>query len=168
MSPPDLRSAVSPAALAHGAAGQGGLSLPAASADREGLTIELATSELQIDVTSSSTIADEVGPTVAAIPIRNQLAAARIAHVFSNAREAQALIDEAVDLLATVRGLHVETYQLGAARGALRNVIELLAGRGHTAHEGGSDASAPDADLKKEPSYEEIDIWLSFGIPVTS
>jgi hypothetical protein len=165
---PDLSRAVPPAALDHGAAGEGGPSLPAANADREGLTIELATSELQIEATSSGTIPDEVGPTVVAIPIRNQLAAARIAHAFSNAREARALIDEAVELVATVRGLHVETYQLGAARGALRNTIELLARRARAEQDGGSDGPAPVADLKKDPSYEEIDIWLSFGIPVTS
>lgn len=168
MSPPDPRRAVVPAALAHGAAGEGGSEVLAAGADREGRTIELVTSELQIEATWANTIPDEVGPTVGAIPIRNQLAAARIAHALSNAREAQALIDEAVELVATVRGLHVETYQLGAARGALHDTINLLSRRARATEDGGSEAPAPDADLKKEPSYEEIDIWLSFGIPVTS
>src|SRR5450631_4102280 len=93
MSPPDPRCGLPPAALTRGAAGEGGPAFPGVDADREGRTIELATSEFQIEATSSSTIPDEVGPTVAAIPIRNQLAAARIAHAFSNAREAQALID---------------------------------------------------------------------------
>ncbi len=168
MNPPDPRRVVPPAALAHGAAGEGGPAFSAVDADREGRTIELATSEFQIEATSSTTIPDEIGPTVGAIPIRNQLAAARIAHAFSNAREAQALIDEAVELIATVRGLHVETYQLGAARGALRNTIDLLGRRARDAQDAGSVAPAPVADLKKDPSYEEIDIWLSFGIPVTS
>jgi hypothetical protein len=114
------------------------------------LTLELSTAEFrQMQSNPSGAEPDEVGPTVVGIPLRNQLAAARIAHALSNAREAQALIDEAVELLATVRGLHAETYQLGATRGGLRETIDLLTRR-------------------TRPSYEEIAIWLSFGIPVTS
>ncbi len=157
MSPPDPRRDISPAALPHGAAGEGALQRPA-EVPLEGRTIELAISDL---------VPDEIGPTVGGIPIRNQLAAARIAHALSNAREAQALIDEAVELLATVRGLHAETYQLGAARGALRDTTDLLAR--HTRTEaGGADGPTPAADLKTDPSYEEIAIWVSFGIPVRS
>lgn len=162
MTPPDPQRDVSPAALAHGAAGE------AAGAPVEGQTIELALSEIQIEGATSSDVPDEIGPTVGGIPIRNQLAAARIAHVLSNAREAQALIDEAVELLATVRGLHAETYQLGAARGALRDTIDLVARHARAARDGGADASTPLVDLKGDPSYEEIAIWVSFGIPVTS
>jgi hypothetical protein len=137
----------------------------AAAADH---TLELSTAELlhaQSELSISAP--DEVGPTVIGIPIRNQLAAARIAHALSDAREAQALIDEAVELLATVRGLHAETYRLGAARGGLRDTIDLLAQWG-PASGGDVESPAPAVDLKTDPSYEEIAIWLSFGIPVTS
>jgi hypothetical protein len=156
MSPPDPRHGISPAAVPHAAAGEGapeGL----AAIPLEGRTIELAISDI---------VPDEIGPTVGGIPIRNQLAAARIAHALSNAREAQALIDEAVELLATVRGLHAETYQLGAARGGLRDTTDLLAR--HTRIEAGAEGPSPVADLKTDPSYEEIAIWVSFGIPVRS
>jgi hypothetical protein len=130
----------------------------------DGRTIELAASDLEMEVSPAVAIPDEIGSTVAGIPIRNQLAAARIAHAVSNAREAQALIDEAVELLATIRGLHAETYQLGAACGALRDTIDALARHETVAGR----AEAPSVDLKNDPSYEEIAIWLSFGIPVTS
>jgi hypothetical protein len=156
MSPPDPRHDISPVAVPHTAAGEGapeGL----AEVPLEGRTIELAISDI---------VPDEIGPTVGGIPIRNQLAAARIAHALSNAREAQALIDEAVELLATVRGLHAETYQLGAARGALRDTTDLLAR--HARIEAGAEGPSPVADLKTDPSYEEIAIWVSFGIPVRS
>lgn len=129
-------------------------------------TVELSTVEL-VQAAASSEPADEVDATVAGIPLRNQLAAARIAHALANAREAQALIDEAVELLATVRGLHAETYQLGAARGGLRDTIDLLAQRSRSA-EGDGPTPEPSFDLKTDPSYEEIAIWVSFGIPVTS
>jgi hypothetical protein len=129
-------------------------------------TVELSTAEL-VQAAASSEPADEVGATVVGIPLRNQLAAARIAHALANARDAQALIDEAVELLATVRGLHAETYQLGAARGGLRDTIDLLAGRSRSA-EGDAPKAEPPFDLKADPSYEEIATWVSFGIPVTS
>ena len=165
MSPPDPRHDISPAALPHGAAGEGA---PEGSAEGplEGRTIEVAISDVQVEGTASDVVPDEIGPTVGGIPIRNQLAAARIAHALSNAREAQALIDEAVELLATVRGLHAETYQLGAARGALRDTTDLLAR--HARIEAGAEGPSPVADLKTDPSYEEIAIWVSFGIPVRS
>ena len=138
----------------------------ASTADR---TVELSTSELQLVAATAETAApDEIGPTVVGIPIRNELAAARIAHALTNAREAQTLIDEAVELLATVRGLHVETYQLGAARGAIRETTELLDRRAGGSSEGSGAATAESFDLKKDPTYEEIAIWMSFGIPVTS
>ena len=111
---------------------------------------------------------DEIGPTVVGIPIRNELAAARIAHALTNAREAQALIDEAVELLATVRGLHVETYQLGAARGAIHETVDLLGRRSRQGEAAGGSSPAQSVDLKKDPTYEEIAIWMSFGIPVMS
>ena len=157
MSPPDPRHDISPAALPHGAAGEGA---PERSLERpvEGRTIELAISDI---------VPDEIGPTVGGIPIRNQLAAARIAHVLSNIREAQALIDEAVELLATVRGLHAETYQLGAARGGLRDTTDLIARHTRTASDG-AEGSSSIVDLKTNPSYEEIAIWVTFGIPITS
>jgi hypothetical protein len=165
MSPPDPRHDISPAALPHGAAGEGA---PEGSAEGplEGRTIGVAISDVQVEGTASDVVPDEIGPTVGGIPIRNQLAAARIAHALSNAREAQALIDEAVELLATVRGLHGETYQLGAARGALRDTTDLLAR--HARIEAGAEGPSPVADLKTDPSYEEIAIWVSFGIPVRS
>lgn len=157
MNPPDPRHDISPAALPHGAAGEGA---PERSAEAllEGRTIDLAISDI---------VPDEIGPTVGGIPIRNQLAAARIAHVLSNVREAQALIDEAVELLATVRGLHAETYQLGAARGALRDTTDLIARQARTAPDG-AEGPSPIVDLKNDPSYEEIAIWVTFGIPITS
>lgn len=167
MSPRDQQTDASPAALASGAAGEG--------ADRtaldlavDGGTIELATSELQIEPDPASGAPDEIGPTVGGIPIRNQLAAARIAHALTNAREAQALLDEAVELLATVRGLHAETYQLGGARGALRDTVDVLERHARAAEASGASSPAPAFDLKNDPSYEEIAIWVSFGIPVTS
>ena len=165
MSPPDPRHDSSPAALPHGAAGEGA---PKASPEvPEGRTIELAISDIQVEGTASNVVPDEIGPTVGGIPVRNQLAAARIAHALSNAREAQALMDEAVELLATVRGLHAETYQLGAACGALRDTADLLVR--HTRTEAGrAEGASPVADLKTDPSYEEIAIWVSFGIPVRS
>lgn len=157
MSPPDPRHDISPAALPHGAAGEGA---PERSLEPtvEGRTIELAISDI---------VPDEIGPTVGGISIRNQLAAARIAHVLSNVREAQALMDEAVELLATVRGLHAETYQLGAARGALRDTSDLIARHTRTAPDG-AEGPSPIVDLKTDPSYEEIAIWVTFGIPITS
>lgn len=158
MSPPDPRHSDSSAAPMTGAAGEG--SRTAAVDLEDGRTIELAAADLELLVNPP----DEIGSTVAGIPIRNQLAAARIAHAVANAREAQALVDEAVELLATVRGLHAETYQLGSACGALRDTIDALARHGSVAGEG----DAPAVDLKNDPSYEEIAIWLSFGIPVTS
>ena len=145
-----------------GAAGEGPRT--AAVDCEDARTIELAATDLEIVVSPGPTTPDEIGSTVAGIPIRNQLAAARIAHAVSNAREAQALIDEAVELLATVRGLHAETYQLGATCGALRDTIDALAR--HESVAGGPEV--PPVDLKNDPSYEEIAIWLSFGIPVTS
>lgn len=157
MSPPDPRHDISPAVLPHGTAGEGAPD-SAVDAAPEGATIELAISDV---------IPDEIGPTVGGIPLRNQLAAARIAHVLSNVREAQAMLDEAVELLATVRGLHAETYQLGAARGALRDTTDLLARRARPAP-GGAEGPSPLVDLKGDPSYEEIAIWVSFGIPVRS
>jgi hypothetical protein len=136
------------------------------TADR---TVELSTSELQVVAAAADTAApDEIGPTVVGIPIRNELAAARIAHALGNAREAQALIDEAVELLATVRGLHAETYQLGAARGAIRETTDLLARRIDGSSDDGVAGPTQPFDLKKDPTYEEIAIWMSFGIPVTS
>jgi hypothetical protein len=132
-------------------------------------TVELSTSELQIvAATADTTAPDEIGPTVVGIPIRNELAAARIAHALTNAREAQALIDEAVELLATVRGLHAETYQLGAARGAIRETTDLLDRRAGRSSDDSGGAPAQPFDLKKDPTYEEIAVWMSFGIPVTS
>jgi len=138
----------------------------ALTADR---TVELSTSELQVVAATADTGApDEIGPTVVGIPIRNELAAARIAHALADAREAQALIDEAVELLATVRGLHVETYQLGAARGNIRETTDLLARRASGSSDDSGGAPGHPFDLKKDPTYEEIAIWMSFGIPVTS
>jgi hypothetical protein len=138
----------------------------AAAADR---TVELSTSELLLAAAAAEAAQpDEIGPTVVGIPIRNELAAARIAHALTNAREAQALIDEAVELLATVRDLHVETYQLGAARGAIRATTDLLVRRAGGAAEDSGGSAAQSVDLKKDPTYEEIAIWMSFGIPVTS
>ncbi len=166
MSPPDPRHDISPAALPHGAAGEGAPG-PSAEALLEGRTIELAISDIQLEAAASTVVPDEIGPTVGGIPIRNQLAAARIAHSLANVREAQALIDEAVELLATVRGLHAETYQLGAARGALRDTTDLIARHTRTTPDG-AEAPSPIVDLKTEPSYEEIAIWVSFGIPVRS
>jgi hypothetical protein len=167
MSPPDPRRSDSPAALTDGAAGEGAPNAPAV--DREdGRTIELALSDLEVDSVRPTAIPDEIGPTVGGIPIRNQLAAARIAHAISNAREAQALMDEAVELLATVRGLHAETYQLGAAVGTLRETADVLARHASAAGQSGTAPGGPLVDLKNDPSYEEIAIWVSFGIPVTS
>lgn len=132
-------------------------------------TVELSTSELLLSAAAAETAApDEIGPTVVGIPIRNELAAARISHALTNAREAQALIDEAVELLATVRDLHVETYQLGAARGAIRETTDLLVRRAARAADDEDGSPAQSVDLKKDPTYEEIAIWMSFGIPVTS
>ena len=127
-------------------------------------TLSIQSTSRALVVSPAATTPDEIGSTVAGIPIRNQLAAARIAHAVSNAREARALIDEAVELLATVRGLHAQTYQLGATCGALRDTIDALARHESVAGRG----EAPPVDLKNDPSYEEIAIWLSFGIPVTS
>lgn len=162
MSPPDPRRSDSPAVPIAGAAGEGSRTVIVDCED--GRTIELVAADLEMVVSPAATTPDEIGSTVAGIPIRNQLAAARIAHAVSNAREAQALIDEAVELLATIRGLHAETYQLGAACGALRDTIDAVARHEMVAGQ----STAPPADLKNDPSYEEIDIWLSFGIPVTS
>jgi hypothetical protein len=167
MSPPDPRRSDSPAALTDGAAGEGALNVLAADAE-EGGTIELALSDLEVDSIQPTVIPDEIGPTVVGIPLRNQLAAARIAHAISNARDAQALIDEAVELLATVRGLHAETYHLGAAVGALRETADLLARHASAAGPAGLLSGGPLVDLKNDPTYEEIAIWVSFGIPVTS
>lgn len=166
MSPPDPRHDNSPAALPHGAAGEGARDA-SVEAPPEGATIELAISDIQLEGAASTVIPDEVGPTVGGIPIRNQLAAARIAHVVSNVREAQALLDEAVELVATVRGLHAETYQLGAASGALRDTTDLLARHARPAP-GDAEGPSPLVDLKTDPTYEEIAIWVSFGIPVRS
>ena len=165
MSTPDQHGNTSPAAPTDRAAGEITGPTPSHPFDAGG-TIELATRELMAaEIAAANIEPDEVGPTVVGIPIRNQLAAARIAHVLTNAREAQALIDEAVELLATVRGLHAETYQLGATRGALRDTVDQLARHARAAQ----DESAPaPPDLKNDPSYEEIAIWISFGIPVTS
>jgi hypothetical protein len=162
MNPPDPRRSDSPAVPIHGAAGEGPRT--AAVDCEDGRTIELAAADLELVVNPAVATPDEIGSTIAGIPIRNQLAAARIAHAVSNAREARALIDEAVELLATVRGLHAETYQLGATCGALRDTIDALARHESSAGQG----EAPTVDLKSDPSYEEIAIWLSFGIPVTS
>jgi hypothetical protein len=167
MSPPDPRPTATPAALMNGAAGVGTPNGPAVDCE-DGRTIELAVSDLGGEALLGATTPDEIGSTVAGIPIRNQLAAARIAHALSNAREAQALMDEAVELLATVRGLHAETYQLGAARGALRDTIDVLGRHANAAARAGAAPGAPLVDLKNDPSYEEIAIWVSFGIPVTS
>ena len=127
-------------------------------------TSEAVLSEAAVDVTDP----DEIGPTVVGISVRNELAAARIAHALTNAREAQALIDEAVELLATVRDLHVETYQLGAARGAIHETADLLGRRSRAGVGAGGSSPAQSVDLKKDPTYEEIALWMSFGIPVTS
>ena len=163
MNPPDPHRSDSPAAPISGAAGEGPRT---ATVDLEdGRTIELAAADLELVVSPAPTTPDEIGSTVAGIPIRNQLAAARIAHAVSNARDARALIDEAMELLATVRGLHAETYQLGATCGALRDTIDALSR--YESVSGRGDAPPP-VDLKNDPSYEEIAIWLSFGIPVTS
>lgn len=166
MGPPDLRQDISPAPIPHGAAGEGAPDGPA-EALLEGRTIELQISDIQLEGNGSSVVPDDIGPTVVGISIRNQLAAARITHALSNIREAQALIDESVELLATVRGLHAETYQLGAARGALRDTTNLISRHTRTTP-GGAGAPSPIVDLKTDPSYEEIGIWVSFGIPVSS
>lgn len=133
------------------------------------LTVELSTSELLLSAAAAEAAApDEIGPTVVGIPIRNELAAARIAHALTNAREAQALIDEAVELLATVRDLHVETYRLGAASGAIRETTDLLARRAGGSANDHDGSPTQSVDLKEDPTYEEIAIWMSFGIPVMS
>lgn len=126
-------------------------------------TSDLLLSEAAVDINDP----DEIGPTVVGIPIRNELAAARMGHAVTNVREAQALIDEAVELLATVRDLHVETYQLGAAGAAIHQTAERL-GRRCREGAGGGSSPAQSLDLKKDPTYEEIALWMSFGIPVMS
>jgi hypothetical protein len=126
-------------------------------------TIELSLSELM-----PLEGPDQVGPTVAAIPIRKELAAARIDHAFKNARDAEALIDEAIELTATVRGLHAETYQLGAALATIRETVDLLQDRSRPSEDIDGEAPTRSVDLKNPPTYEEISIWMSFGIPVTS
>ena len=144
------------------------LTEPAVDAD----TIEISVSELMpLEPTPTIPGPDEIGPTIVGIPIRNELAAARIAHALTNARDAQALIDEAVEMLATVRGLHVETYHLGAAGGTIRETVDLLQRRSRRDTDvGDADDESPtrSVDLKIPPTYEEIAIWMSFGIPVTS
>ncbi len=167
MSPPDPCPSHSPAAPIGGAAGRGARDATTVD-DEDSRTIELAAADLEMESIDPVTIPDEIGPTVVGIPIRNQLATARIAHAVSNAREAQALIDEAVELLATIRGLHAETYQLGAACGALRDTIDGLARYASTARRVGAATGAPLVDLKNDPSYQEIATWVSFGIPVIS
>lgn len=120
------------------------------------------------DLAATSADPDDIGPTVVAIPIRTRLAAARIAHAADNVREAQAIVDEAIGLLATVRGRQAEIYQLGAAQGALRETIELLAHQANARPQGGDACADPPPDLKSDPTYEEIAIWVSFGVPLTS
>lgn len=167
MTPPDRHCNAFPAARKDATGGEGAPNATPADCE-DGRTIELGIADIELPSVSVVPVADEIGPTVVGIPLRNQLASARIAHAMSNAREAQALLDEAVELLATVRGLHVETYQLGATVGALHETAALLTRHGSAAQHEGAPTDAPLVDLKNDPSCEEIAIWLSFGIPLNS
>jgi hypothetical protein len=105
--------------------------------------------------------ADIIGPTMFAIPIRNELASARVAHALTNVREAQLLVDETVRVLATVRGFHFESYRLGHALGSLTDALRLIDFR-----QGMAQTSDELFDLKQDPTQAEVNYWISSGVPL--
>jgi hypothetical protein len=109
--------------------------------------------------------ADLVGPTVFAIPVRRELAAARLAHALQNAREAEPLIEEAAALLSTVVDFDAEGDHLAAALGEVRAAIAVLTSRFQASL---VDPIADGPDLKTDPSSDEIANWISFELPVQS
>jgi hypothetical protein len=130
--------------------------------DTQKIIIEILPAARREDVSDSP---DPVGPTVYAIPLRSELAAARLNHAMRNIREAEPLLVEAASLLETVLNAEAETIHLSTAGAALTEALSLLTRRSLDA---GGDLGRPPPDLKVDPTPNEISNWIAFDLPIRS